>query len=99
IDRDVVVDEEDDTRAAVPRIADVVDDPRNRKPMEIAAAHLDDRAEAAVVGAAPRGLDDIDRAPEQRVSREDASRAVRRLDRAFLDGRDRSRRVALEDGP
>jgi hypothetical protein len=28
--------------------------------MEVAAAHLDDRAEAAVVGAAARRLDDVD---------------------------------------
>ena len=57
--------------------------------MEVAAAHLDDRAEAAVVGAAARRLDDVDRPAEQRVSQH-ASRAVRRLDRCLhLGGCDR----------
>ena len=67
INRDVVVDEEDDARAPVPRIADVVDHPGNREAVKIAAPHLDDRAEAAVEGAAPRCFDDVDVSAEHRV--------------------------------
>ena len=52
VECDVVVDDEEDARAAAPRIGDVLDDPRHREAVEVAAAHLDDRAEAAVVGAA-----------------------------------------------
>ena len=44
--------------------------------MKVAAAHFDDRAEAAVEGAAARGLDDVDLPSEQRVARQDAGGAI-----------------------
>ena len=44
----------------------------SRKAVEVAAAHLDDRAEAAVEGAAARGLDDVDLPAEHRVAGEHA---------------------------
>ena len=47
--------------------------------MKVAAAHLDDRAEAAVVGAAARGLDDVDLPAEQRVAVEHARGAIGQL--------------------
>ena len=40
------------------------------------SAHLDDRAEAAVVRAAARRLDDVDRPADERVARQDAGVAV-----------------------
>ena len=52
VQRDVVVDEEDGPRAVVPRVADVGQDPLERVGVEVASAHLDDRAEAAVERAA-----------------------------------------------
>ena len=48
----------------------------NRYGVEVPAAHLDDRAEAAVVGAAARRLDDVDRPAEQRVAGQHARGAV-----------------------
>ena len=59
VERDVVVDKEDRACAAGPRVRDVVDHPRHGKAVEVAAAHFDDRAEAAVEGAAARRLDDV----------------------------------------
>ena len=80
-ERDVVVDEEDGPRAAATRVADVGEDALDRIGVEVAPAHLDDRAEAAVERAAARGLHDVDLASEQRVAAEHAGRAVRRPDR------------------
>src|SRR6202034_1077578 len=48
--------------------------------MEVAAAHLDERAEAAIEGTAARSLDHIHLPPHQRVSLQNASIAVRRTD-------------------
>ena len=53
--------------------------------VEVAAAHLDDRAEAAVERAAARGLDDVDRAAEQRVAAQHARAAVRQPQRVVLE--------------
>ncbi len=58
--------------------------------VKIPAAHLDDRAEAAVVGAAPRGLDDVDWTAEHRVAVEHAGGAIRQPRRARRDLRDGS---------
>ena len=51
---------------------DVGEHALDRIRVEVAAAHLDDRAEAAVEGAAARGLDDVDLPAEQRVAGEHA---------------------------
>ena len=77
VQRDVVVDEKDRARAAPPGIGDVRHHALDRPRVKVAAAHLDDRAEAAVVRAAARGLDDVHGPAEQRVSRR-AARAARR---------------------
>ena len=61
--------------------------------MEVAAAHLDDRAEAAVVGAAARGLDDVDRAAEEGVAGRARARARSgSANRAVVEPADRPRR-------
>ena len=44
--------------------------------MEVPAAHLDDRAEAAVERAAARRLDDVDLPAEERVAAQHARRTV-----------------------
>ena len=45
--------------------------------VEVPSAHLDDRAEAAVEGAAARGLDDIDRAADERIAVQHTRGAIR----------------------
>jgi hypothetical protein len=50
------------------RVGDVGKDPREVEGMEVAAAHLDDRAKAAVEGAATGRLDDVNLAAENRVT-------------------------------
>ena len=51
VDRDVVVHDEDRARPPGARVPDVVEHAVDGPGVEVAAAHLDDRAEAAVVGA------------------------------------------------
>ena len=63
----------------------------DREAVEVAAAHLDDRAEAAVERAAARGLDDVDRAAHQRVAGQHARSAVRRPNRIRPSSRVTSR--------
>ena len=74
------------------RVGDVGDHARRSEAVEVAPAHLDDRAEAAVEGAAARGLDDVDLAAEQRVAGEHAGAAVRQLDVGSSRPADRARR-------
>ena len=62
-------------RAVGARVADVVEHAAEVEDVEVAAAHLDDRAEAAVEGAAARGLDHVHLPAQQRVAR--AARARR----------------------
>ena len=85
VERDVVVDEEDRPRAARARIADVGDHAVDREAMEVAAAHLDDRAEAAVERAAARRLDDVDGPAHHRVAGQHArgARLGRRTSPSF----------------
>ena len=52
VERDVVVDDEQGPGAAITAVADVVEDAVEVVGVEVAAAHLDDRAEAAVERAA-----------------------------------------------
>ena len=89
VERDVVVDEEDRPRAVAARVGDVGQHAVDAVGVEVAAAHLDDRAEAAVVGAAARGLDDVHLAAEQRVAAEHARGAVRQPQRLGREPRDR----------
>src|SRR5262245_19285080 len=76
VKRDVVVDDEDRSRAVISGIADICDDPIKRISMEVPASHLDDRAEAAIVGASARGFDHIHLPPENRVAFEHPSIAI-----------------------
>ena len=68
-----------------------------REGVEVPAAHLDDRAEAAVERAAARGLDDIHLAAEHRVAAEHARGAVRQGD--LLSRQPAHRPVRVVDGP
>src|SRR5262245_30194985 len=60
VKRDVVVHDEERPGTTVPRVANVRQDPIEGVDVEVASAHLDNRAEAAVEGAAARGLDHVD---------------------------------------
>src|SRR5438552_7011903 len=59
------------------RITDIREHPFDWIRVKVAAAHLDDRAEAAVERAAARGFDDIHPAAEQRIAAEHARIAIR----------------------
>ena len=96
VERDVVVDDEDRARAVVARVLDVREHALEAAAVEVAPAHRDDRAEAAVEGAAARGLDDVDRLAEQRVAGEHARLALRQAQRVVLERPDRPRRVVAE---
>ena len=76
VERDVVVDQKDGPGAAASRIGDVGDHALDGIDVKVAAAHLDDRAEAAIVRAPSRRFDDIDLASKQRVALEDAGGPV-----------------------
>src|SRR6266478_8379437 len=80
IERDVVVDQEDGLRPMGPRIADVSQDPIEGIRVEIAPAHLDDRAEAAVERAPPGRLHDVHLAANHGIARENAGIPIGRLD-------------------
>ena len=97
VDRDVVVDEEDGAGAAVASVGDVGDHARDGEAVEVAAAHFDDRAETAVEGAATRGFHDVDLPTHHRVAGQHAGGTIGTLERAVLDGRHRTRRIAPED--
>ena len=88
IERDVVVDEEDRARAVPACVGDVGQDAIDAVDMKVPAAHLDDRAEAAVVGATARGLDDVDRPAHQRIAAEHAGAAVGEAQRVGREPRD-----------
>src|SRR6202030_2669229 len=85
IQRDVVVDEENGSSAVIAGVANVVQHAVERVGVEVAASHLDDGAETAIVGAAPRGLDYIHLPAHQRVSREHSRIAIRRADLAVFE--------------
>ena len=100
VERDVVVHEEDDARAARARIGDVRDHAIEAPRVEVSSPHLDDRAEAAVVRAASRRLDDVDGPAHHGVAREHACGPIRQAHVAGLEPGDRTRRVAHESaGP
>src|SRR5574337_315075 len=96
IEHDVVIDDEDRPCAVVTGIADVRNHPVKRVGVEIPAAHLDDRAEAAIERTAARGLDDIDLSPECGVSAEYPRVAVRQSYLATFQVADRSVRIVTE---
>ncbi len=59
VEADVVVDDEDGAGAVIAGVANVGQDAIECVGVKVAAAHLDDGAEAAIEGAAARGLDHI----------------------------------------
>ncbi len=61
----------------VPGVADVGQNPLEGVRVEVAAAHRDDRAEAAIEGAPARGLHDVHRAPKERVALQHPGAPVR----------------------
>ena len=93
VESDVVVDEENSAGAVTAGVADVVEHAIERIGVEVAAAHFNDGAEAAVVGAAARGFDDIDLASEQGVAAEHARGAVGQADFAIFQAMHRASRV------
>ncbi len=96
VQRDVVVDEEDGAGAASARVSDVGEHAREVERMEIAAPHLDDRAEAAVVGATARRFDDVDGTPEEGISRQHTGRSIGQRQLTVRQPRHRARRVVNE---
>ena len=80
VQRDVVVNDEDRARAARSRVSDVRQHPLVAEGVEVPAAHLDDRTEAAVVSAAARRLDEIDLSSKERVPRQHAAGPLRETD-------------------
>ena len=64
--------------------------------MEVASAHLDNRAEAAVEGAAARGLDHVDLPAQERVAAEHPHVAPRRPDLAVFEAAHAPREVVAE---
>src|SRR5215470_1393781 len=61
--------------------------------MKVAASHLDNRAETAVIGAAARSLDDVYLATEQGIASEDASSALGQANVAILQSMRLGKRV------
>ena len=80
VEHDIVVNQEDGAGAVVARVANVGNYVLERIGVEVAAAHFDDRAETAVIRAAPGSLDHIHLAPQQCVALEYPSTTVRRPD-------------------
>ena len=89
--RDVVVDDEDGARAVVAGVANVGQHAVERVGVEVAAAHLDDRAEAAIEGAAARGLDHVDLPAQHGVAAEHAGVALGQADLVAFEAVHRAR--------
>src|SRR5208282_1102901 len=85
VQRYVIVDQENRSSAVIAGIANVRQHAVERVSKEVAAAHLDDGTETAIVGAAARGLDYVHLPAEQRISLEHACIAVRRADFAVFE--------------
>lgn len=68
VERDIVIDEENRSRAMFVSVTNVIDDAVDVEAMEIPAAHLDDRTETAVECAAARSLDNVDLPSQKRVA-------------------------------
>jgi hypothetical protein len=96
VKRDVVVHNEERPGATVPRVADVRQDPLEGVGVEVASAHLDNRAEAAVECAAARGFDHVDLPAEERVAAKYPHVAPRRPDLAVLKAAHAPRGVVAE---
>ena len=96
VEGDVVVDEEDRLGAVPLRIGNIGKDPLDWVGMEVAAAHLDDRAEAAIEGAAAGRLDDVDAPSEQGVAAQHARTAIRQPQALRGERYDGRRRIVHE---
>ncbi len=84
----VVVDEKHGAGAVGVGVANIGEHAVEGICVEVAAAHLDDGAEAAIEGAAARGLDHVDRPAQHVIAREDAGAAVRQSDITAFEGMD-----------
>src|SRR5215475_16067200 len=93
VEGDIIVDEEDRTGAMVARVADVRQHPVQGVRMKVATAHRDDRAEAAVEGAAAGGLDHVDLSTQGGVPGEYPCGALRRANITALEATHRARCV------
>src|SRR5215510_1734437 len=80
----------------IARAADVGQDPVEGEGVEVAPAHLDDRAEAAIERAAARGFHHVDLAPQELVALQNARIALRRPDLAVDETVDRTVRIVVE---
>src|SRR4029453_8805405 len=96
VQRDVVVDQEDRPRSVIARVADVSQDAVEGEGMEVAPAHLDDRAKAANESTAARGFHDVDLTPQKLVAAQNASVALRRPDLAVGEAVDRTVGIFVE---
>ena len=96
VQRDVVVHQEDRPRPVLAGIAEVGQDAVEGEGVEVAPAHLDDRAEAAIERAAARGFHHVDRPAEKLVALKDAGASIRWPDLAVGQTVDRTIRVVVE---
>src|SRR5208282_3193654 len=85
VQRNVVVDQENGSSAVIAGVANILQHAIEGVGVEVAAPHLEDGTEAAIVGAAARSLDYIHLPAEQRISVEHAGVAVRRSDFAVFE--------------
>ena len=93
IQRNVVIDQEDRLCAMLPGIANVGEHPIERIGVKVAPTHLNDGTEAAIKGAAARGLDDIYLAAKHGVAMENPSVAVWQADLIAIQTMHRARRI------
>src|SRR5262245_25803627 len=77
VQHDVIIHDENRTRAVISSIANVGDHSIKRVGEKITATHLDDRTEAAIEGAAPRRFDYISLAAEHAVPLQYSRIAIR----------------------
>src|SRR5579864_2396374 len=90
---DVVIHNKEGAGAVVAGIADIRQHTVKTEGMKVAATHLNDRAEAAIVCAAPRGLNHVHLASHQRVAFEHAGGAIGQTDITALNPMSRPVRV------
>ena len=84
IQHDVVIHQKNSAGAVIASIANVVQNAVERISEEIPSAHLDDRAEAAIVGAAPRSFYDVDLPPQKCVANKNSRVPLGQLDFSIL---------------
>jgi hypothetical protein len=96
VEHDVVVHDEDGSRAVALGIADIFDDSFDRKNMKISAAHFNDRTEAAIKRATARGFDHVDGPANHGVALQHPCRAIRQADLVLFEALSRGGRIVNE---